>query len=419
MTDKIAKAGDVDVKRVEVVNSKGFVVNITNQIVKIEIYEDLFSPFITGNITVADSLDLSSLFPLIGEERLNLELCTPGFKGRSNVISDQFYLYKMTDRDHIAESNVVYRLHFVSMEGIVDVNRRISKTFQGKHSDIVKAILGTDGFNSKKPAVVETTSSATKFISNFWSPAKCVAFLLDSATNLKGFPSYVFFENREGFVFSSLDSLYNVEPVASFVKDNYLRDIKEDGKNRRNIEEDYKRVQNLYAPTFFDYFDRVQSGFYASAMTSYDVTTKKYHYTIFDTNKAKSNHLNNNSLVLNSSVYRPDALRLIRTKHYGIFNGYPDVSNSEKIQQRMSLLKQAEALTIKIQVHGRTDYTVGRTVNMTVYKSRPVQQADTASEVVDKLMSGKYLISAICHEITREEHTCTMELIKDSIISGK
>jgi hypothetical protein len=40
---------------------------------------------------------------------------------------------------------------------------------------------------------------------------------------------------------------------------------------------------------------------------------------------------------------------------------------------------------------------------------------DNDEDLVDKMFSGYYIISAINHYATRERHECHMELIKDSI----
>ena len=413
--DTISKAGDVNVNLVQIINSQGVALDITNQILNIEIYEDLFSPFITGNLLVVDSLDISSVLPLVGEERVNLDIETPGL----GKIKDQFYLYKMSNKDRFSESAMAYQIHFMSLEGIIDANKKISKAFSGKNSDIVQKLIRSEGLNSKKTANIEETRNSQKYVSNFWSPTQNIAYVMEDSENMTGAPSFVFFENREGYVFASLNSLYAVPPIQTFVEDNYTRTIGASGTTIRSVEEDYKRVNNLYVPDFFDYLDRVQGGYYSSALTSYDVTTKKYTYRVFDAKTKTSKNLNDQALVQLGANYRSDALRLFVPKYYGNFNGYSDVTNANSMQERISLLKQAESLKIQISVAGRVDYTVGRTVNLEVYKNKPTRVGDSVKDLIDPVMSGLYLISAISHQITRKEHICNMELIKDSILKGK
>jgi hypothetical protein len=412
----IHKAGDISVKRVEIVTARGVIINVTNQVVDIKIYEDIFSPFITGEFRLIDSIAIASILPLVGEERVNIELETPSFKGNENVIREQFFLYKMTDRGNINDSAVVYTLGFMAIEGIADANRKISRVFSGKHSDIATQLLGREGLNTQKNKIVEETNSSTKFISNFWTPSQNMHILLDDATNLKRTPSYVFFENREGFVFSSLESLYTIQPMQKFIEDNYIRDMTSTGKAVRNISEDYQRIQNLHVPEFYDYLDRVQHGFYSSSLTSYDLTTKKYTFKTFFAGNATSSSLNPNAPVTGSAPAHSSATRLYVPKYYGNFNGFGDVTNAGSLQKRVALLKKAESYKIMVEVFGRTDYTVGRVVELEIYKNMPIREGDSNDAIIDKMLSGKYLVSAICHVIDREVHMCQMELIKDSIL---
>ena len=48
--------------------------------------------------------------------------------------------------------------------------------------------------------------------------------------------------------------------------------------------------------------------------------------------------------------------------------------------------------------------------------SKPTRETDTTDDVIDKMHSGNYLISAINHVIDKENHECFMEIIKDSLI---
>jgi hypothetical protein len=47
------------------------------------------------------------------------------------------------------------------------------------------------------------------------------------------------------------------------------------------------------------------------------------------------------------------------------------------------------------------------------------EESDTGSSAQDKLYSGFYLITAIHHKVNKNEHTMTMEVIKDSLYVDK
>ena len=61
-------AGDVNINKATLVSSKGVFLNVTAQVLGVRIFEDIFSPFITGVLVLKESFDLQNLLPLIGEE---------------------------------------------------------------------------------------------------------------------------------------------------------------------------------------------------------------------------------------------------------------------------------------------------------------------------------------------------------------
>ena len=46
-SEQISKAGDINIELVQITTSQKFYQNITSQVIGIQIFEDIFSPFIT------------------------------------------------------------------------------------------------------------------------------------------------------------------------------------------------------------------------------------------------------------------------------------------------------------------------------------------------------------------------------------
>lgn len=413
--DVIRFAGDVSIGKAEIISLSGVYTDIRQQIINIQIYEDLFNPFISGMLIVRESIDLMNALPLVGEEQLSLEITTPtlttNFKG-------QFYIYKISEREILGDKTVAYKIHFISKEALTDLNKKIGRGFGGKVSEIVTSIL-TDkniGLETLKSVIVEPSVNNTKYVSNFWSPIKNINYLAERAVNTNGSPSFIFFENRDGFNFISLETLYKPEVLQTFIDDKYSRDTLSGVGSIKNIEEDYKRIQEIRIPVAFDYFDRVSSGMFSSAMIGYDLTKKQYSVKVYDmfNGYSKQKHLNEYANSSDKVTRRADALIIKQPKYYANFSGFGDVTNSATLQKRLSLLKQAESQKIEIIVPGRFDYTVGKKVRIKLNRIEPISEKDTDLE--DKLFSGVYLISAINHYVNHDKHECNIELIKDSVI---
>jgi hypothetical protein len=54
-------------------------------VLAITVYEDIFSPFISGSLTVRESFDLVNLFPFVGEEMIEIQIVTPTLDEKQNI----------------------------------------------------------------------------------------------------------------------------------------------------------------------------------------------------------------------------------------------------------------------------------------------------------------------------------------------
>ena len=416
-SQQIVKAGDVNIEAVQITTVQGVYQDITNQVMAIQIFEDMFSPFTSGTLEVRDSLDLLNVLPLNGEEFLHLKISTPTLD--KDNIDHKFYIFKMSNRVMAGDRSTIYTLHFISVEALTDLNTKISKTFSGKCSDIIKMILDdkTRGLNVTKPYTIEETKNSTKYISNFWPPVKNINNVIETSINMNNQSSYVFYENRTGFNFVSLDSLYVTNIFQTFVYDVYIRDEPSNTlKTTRNVTEDYKRIREINVPTEFDYIERVRGGMFGSKMYTHDLSSKRISlnaYNMLD-NFASQKHLNKFPLASNKVSYSYDELIMTVPKYHNNFSDFGDSTNANSIQNRASLMAQINGNKLQIVVPGRFDYTVGLRVELKLYKIEPNSKTDT--QILDGMLSGTYLISAINHYVSRTMHECTFELIKESLL---
>lgn len=414
--NNIAQAGDVKFTDVSIITSKGFTQDITAQITNIEIYESIHAPFIVGKLTVLDSQSFSSLLPLIGEEQIYISIITPGFDDKHSI-TGRFTIYKMDDKVNVKERTTSYTLYFISREAVIDLNHKISKVFTGEIHTIVDSILKTDiGFKTDKPCNIEPTKNKTKYISNFWSPLKNIKYITEQALSDNDSASFVFFENKYGFNFISLDALYSEAnpPINVFRWDNYTSEISSTGGSVRALTKDYERILEFQVQKPYDYIDRLKSGMYGSEIIYYDILTKQYVHKTYTPNWEKNeNHLNPYPVWSSAVIARPKAVLIHDKQYYNNFDGFgSEPSNTKTIQKRAASLAMADAYKCEISVYGRTDYAAGQKIYLEVPKRKQISSED--NDYIDRIMSGYYIIGSILHDVNRQEHKCTMEIIKES-----
>ena len=64
--------GQVDLKFLKIISTNGLVVDLNDYLIELNLYEDIFSNFLHGQIMISDSRNLLSRLPIIGEEFLVL-----------------------------------------------------------------------------------------------------------------------------------------------------------------------------------------------------------------------------------------------------------------------------------------------------------------------------------------------------------
>lgn len=413
--EKLSTAGQVLFNKVDIVSKDGKIYDIRNMPIQITIYEDMFSPFMTGNIVIEDALDLIYNIPLVGEELLDIEFKSPTMPSDS-VIKKRFYIYKLTDVDFHHDNTIGYVLHFISWEAIADNVKKISRRFSGRISTNVHSFIGQGKFleSSKKFAVEETSNSLT-YVSNFWTPIENINYLTQRALTTEGnTPSFVFFESNKNFVFASLQKLVRQTPFLTYSYSKKTRAASVAG-SVLDLEAQMSKVLDMRIKKQFDILER-NTGMYSGILHTHNILTKSIKTTTFDYFKSwkKEDHLA--KFPLNSPKIITSKLSGIafRTNTHFTHDGQISDKFQLWLLERRSILKQINSIILEIEVHGRTDLEVGKVINLDVPINQIMNPSDSKTDVKNKKMNGKFLITAIHHRFYHGMHKMHLEVVKDS-----
>ena len=109
-------AGEVDVEEVFITSSQNpSNVDLTNFMVEFNLYEDLFSPTMHGDIVISDSNNLITELPMIGTELITVKFRTPTLLDvPENIIEKTFQVYSITNRTLNNDRSQFYALNFMS-----------------------------------------------------------------------------------------------------------------------------------------------------------------------------------------------------------------------------------------------------------------------------------------------------------------
>ena len=417
MTQKIIQAGTYDLEFVDILKANGDAIDVKNQIDSITIFEDMYSPFISGKLTFRDTFDLPRILGRSGRNLLRMHISTPIVEDSKLDINGTYLIYKAGERELVRDRTQMYNLYFISIESLFDMQSQISKKFFGTSDEIVKEIC-EKYLQTKKKITVDKSREQIQYVSNFWTPSKNFEFLCQHSRTPEDDSTFLFFENRDGFSFRTVTNISKEPIIQSFYSSDYSIDVADAdkfnaGEISRNPTKDYRVIHGSFrVRTLYDYMYAYQNGAIASKMTTYDITKKKVDFPEY--------RMSPKGILNENSVYHPDVInaaepiRLSMMKHFSSNADQRNSTNSGYLQSRIAEMTSLNGSKIEIDVYGRTDYTVGKKVSLSVNATMPIDTSSDLTETEDLNYSGFYLITAIAHTFSRSSHMCTIELSKES-----
>ena len=161
---------------------------IGNLITEVNIFEDIETIGITGWLTMYDNVNLFQAGPIIGHELLYIKMETAGATEGGvpefalNFLEHPLAVFKVDEMEPASvgagetSTWLEYRLHFCSTEMLENDRMRLSKTYQGTSSDIIRDIFEKE-LRTKKPIEMWDTLDIHHFLSPNFRPYDVVSEL--------------------------------------------------------------------------------------------------------------------------------------------------------------------------------------------------------------------------------------------------
>ena len=297
----LQRAGEVRIEQLKLINSADEVVDLSEFIVELNIYEDIFSNYLQGTIVLTDSRNIIDKFNIHGEEFINVKLRTPSF---TEVIQKTFRVYKLTDREIVRDTNTQnFTLHFVSVELFYDLSLPLFAPFEGKVTDVAGKIFSdflatsrnfnvadTDNQITENPEptqliVINEAANKVKFVSPGWSPLKCINWLASKSIPSDGIAkSFIFFESNKNFYFGTLEGLFK----DAYKNNNYLgryfisvSNIRND-MSSQNVNREMFLAKDVEMIESTDYIKNYTNGYLGNRLIYLDVFSKEYQLVDYD-----------------------------------------------------------------------------------------------------------------------------------------
>jgi hypothetical protein len=403
---------------------------------EINLFDNLFSPCVSGNILLTDVNNLAQKLLFAGQEKIKVSISKSG----TSLLryTKEFAVYRLTNKQNINQTSVSYVLHFVSEEFIYSEQQKLSQNFTGLYSDAVKKILtsylkvpNSDPSNGKAGiGLIYSSSGNQDFILPTITPFESINWISKRAVwknpNGEFSPDFLFYETaQEGYSFIPLLFLMNTDPTF---------EINVKPKNLvPGVAEEYLGARDLKVLSQFSLLDSVRDGVYAGKFIGFDTVTRTKVVTkiknVYESSGASKTGATPNLateavskdqksyMEMGDSRIVSYPFALPRTAVKYVKDNNPKASNiidntELYIFQRKAILTNLMQRRLQVAMPGNFGLHSGLIINLNVPK---FSFKETGDESLDKTLSGKYIISGTRHVIRFDKHETFIEVCTDRI----
>tara|TARA_B100001250_G_scaffold70073_1_gene56450 strand:- start:1779 stop:3263 length:1485 start_codon:yes stop_codon:yes gene_type:complete len=464
MSDPKVFANSVELKSCLILgNNKSKPFNATDGVLRFDYFENIEAPTVFGSLQIGEESmnSMISDIPLQGGEQVEIKLNT---KVDEKEHTYNFVVYKIYSR-YLTDRFQTYTLGLVSYEALANEMAMVGTIQKGLPSEIVLKLL-KDNLKTKKKVMVDKAFNTIKFQPGKKTPFSIIETLkmkticeqgnsvqIDSsktynlggragaklrekqvqtggigASNdgqykkMTGTAGYLFWENKEGYNFRSMDKLYDTKSDLPTEKDT-------DPKVKNKPVATYRQVNTQLAedPRFvissvefekeIDLLDKLRHGAYSSVICYYNYSTgsyEEYAYSLDEQFKDMDHLGPQDGVPAAQKMFSEYPTRIMsvlldhETWHDGEGVGSPEPKDGAKktdnqlwdyqkffTSQSIARFNSFNNQQLQIKVPGNPSLKVGdlidvKIMNQTINKNKPGQEWDAEH-------SGKYLISKLNH----------------------
>ncbi len=442
-TNKLASAaGTFKILNLTLLSSSGNSYDIKTKFKDLHIFEDIFSPFISGKITLVDTSDVIDLFSKHSTDLLQIDLVSLGLEesDQKNRVSGTYWIYKRGDRIMTAERTIEITLFFATMEMMIDTHTVVKHSYKDKPvkevlEDIIKKYYYTEKADipenlQKKLITNEANNPISRnisFVSNLWPASKCFTFCQNHSIDDEGDATYFFFENKHGFNFLNFNDMVkmaNGTPFITLSESNFTANTKDSAGGGVEVEIDVNMDSTIITGARrigqVDAMKIYQDGGMKMVVHNLDILKKEYKSEIVSPLDVlpKEPLLNDRYIFDADLVGNTDGIQACVQTEYDLFENSKDTtSNVSVIGPRSVSISNFMNNSIELDLLGRTDYTVGQMIEVNLVKKIEIFKGDGEEKYKDFKYSGRYICSAVSHYFTvNNKHTVTLELCRDGVL---
>lgn len=256
---------------------------------RLVVYENIFSPVLTGELFIIDNASLTSTIPLMGIEQVNIGFSATDAQGNVRYYGNSspitFAVYNQTNRMPVNQGTEQYRLGLVSPELFKLTEKRVSKAYKDVPiEDVVRDLLMSPTYcgTKKSFADIEHTGVTTHFVIPYLAPLDAIKLAVTMGRSSSADTNYAFYETLTGFHFASIRKMIRDGHTKSGTMPVITMGLA--GSSPTKMGANDLHADAIDIVTGFDFLQQLSHGAFSSTTVGIDILSGKYQHTIATAN---------------------------------------------------------------------------------------------------------------------------------------
>lgn len=400
---------------------------------ELNIYDSILLPCMHGNIVILDTNGLTEQLSLDGSENLIVNIQKNEYGNPDDVLTFKkvFRVFKQTNRKNVNQNAEAYILHFISEEYILSEQLRVNQYYKDTYSNIATSILenylnvNLDREIQNGGLFSNTVGLKNVVIPNL-HPIDAIDWCAKRSLDENESPTFLFFENNNGYNFVNLSKLLLNSPVAKL---NFIP--KNISLGEKAEETAFLGVKEFKVLTQYDFLKNVQNGVYAGKFIGFDpitrtiaqreITFDDHYYTMEHGNKVPNLSVVQNKIGKDNTQMFDAKQSVYVFGYYRKENDYINENDPESLNfvddpykyifQRRAIIQNFLTQRVQVLLPGNFSITSGVNVELLVPKRGEKLKDD---DNYDNTLYGKHLVIAAHHCIKPTMHEVVIECATDS-----
>jgi hypothetical protein len=427
-----AQAGEAQIKLFEFESNYNEPVDVSGGILELNYYESILDNTVRATATFADTgyrkgegsavVEDSDLNLTVGE-KVNLKV-TDGNQFNLDFTGSKHLRIKETRNIDESTNKIIFTVDLFSKESINNEleQYRVKQRFDGKISDSIEKIL-KEILKTEKELDIDTTLNELSFIGNVekpfykctWLGPRSVPDTQNAKGNLAGF---FFYETYEGFKFKSIDKLFEQKPKKKLIFNNIIGEIPQeyDGKILDYSFDSTIELKNVL----------LTGSQLNSKMKAVNAYESAYRENAFDSknqfNETNTGGKEQPKIAADLKIQEQNSRISYKWDDPGFLvpgkdlksqlpkSTYINYSNDEILRQSYMRYNNLFNIKLSIAIAGDMSLRAGDLLHCDF-----PEVTSNATKSYSKKKSGIYMITDVCHRITKNSCYTRLNLVRESI----